>query len=181
MPDIFTSLGYKSSPPRNLSYSHKIQKVAKKVQVDLTWNIPELTHGSIRHYMVEYYSNDASVATRTDRIMVCMYIILIKYTLVRVQTHIYGRQGIYGIATGLKIIYVTEFGKTVPVCTRMEIYFIAYYTIAIDKKVCFYRQLFANSIKPRRTNIGPMGPLGCINRVACGSKLFHSMFALLMV
>jgi len=69
--------------------------------------------------------------------------------------------------------------------TRIEIYFIAYYnshtqalsrhsnTIAIDKKVCFYRQLFADPVKPRRTNTDPVGPLGCINRVACGPKLFH--------
>jgi len=75
---------------------------------------------------------------------------------------------------------VTGFGKTVPVHTRIEIHFIAYYnsytqrlsgysdTIAIDKKVCFYRRLFADPIKPCRTNSDPVGPLGCINRVACG-------------
>jgi len=88
---------------------------------------------------------------------------------------------------------VTGFGKTVPVHTRIEIHFIAYYnshtqglsrhsdTIVIDKKVCFYRQLFANPMKPCWTNSDPVGPLGCINRVACGPKLFHSMSALLMV
>jgi len=65
--------------------------------------------------------------------------------------------------------FVTGFGKTVPVHTRIEIHFIAYYnshtqglsrnsnTIAIDKKVCFYRRLFANPIKPCRTNSDPMG------------------------
>jgi len=47
------------------------------------------------------------------------------------------------------VVYVTGFIKTVPVCTRIEIHFIAYNnshtqalsrlsdTIAIDKKVCF--------------------------------------------
>jgi len=56
--------------------------------------------------------------------------------------------------------YVTGFGKTVPNRTRIEIYFIAYYnsytqglsrhsdTIAIDKRVCFYRRLFADPMKP---------------------------------
>jgi len=34
--------------------------------------------------------------------------------------------------------------------------------IAIDKKVCFYRQLFTNPIKPRRTNTDPVGPLGAL-------------------
>jgi len=93
----------------------------------------------------------------------------------------------------VKIWYVTGFGKTVPVRTKIEIHFIAYYnshtqalsrhcdTIAMDKKVCFYRWLFADPIKPPRTNTDPVGPLGCINRVACGPKLFHSMSALLMV
>jgi len=88
---------------------------------------------------------------------------------------------------------VTGFGKTFPVRTRIEIHFIAYYnshtqalsrhsdTIARDRKICFYRQLFVNPIKPHRTNIDPVGPLGCINRVACGPKLFHSTSALLVV
>jgi len=89
--------------------------------------------------------------------------------------------------------YVTGFEKTVPVHTRIEIHFIAFYnshtqglsrhsdTIAIDKKVCFYRRLFADPIKPCRTNSDPVGPLGCINRVVCGLNLFHSMSALLVV
>jgi len=83
-------------------------------------------------------------------------------------------------------IYVTEFGKTGHVHTRIEIHFIVFNnshtqalsrhsdTIAIDKKVCFYRRLFANPIKPCRTNTYPVGQLGGINKVACGPKLFHS-------
>jgi len=86
---------------------------------------------------------------------------------------------------------VTGFGKMGCVHTRIVIHFIAYYdshtqalprhsdTIAIDKKVCFYIWLLADPIKPRRTNTDPVGSLGCINRVACGAKLFHSMSALL--
>jgi len=77
------------------------------------------------------------------------------------------------------------------VCIRIEIHFIAYNshtqalsrhsdTIAIDK-VCFYRWLFGDPIKPRRTNTDPVRPLGCINRVACGPKLFYSMSDLLIV
>jgi len=85
---------------------------------------------------------------------------------------------------------VIGFGKTVPVRTRIKIHFIAYYnshiqslsrhsdTIAINK-ICFYRQLLLSS------NAGPKSdlvePLGYINRVACGPKLFHSMSALLVV
>jgi len=90
--------------------------------------------------------------------------------------------------------YLTGFGKTVPASIRIEIHFIAYYnshtqalsrhsdTIARDnKKVCFHKQLFADPIKPCRTNTNPVGPLGCINRVACGPKLFHLTSALLVV
>jgi len=88
---------------------------------------------------------------------------------------------------------VTGFGKTIPVRTRIEIHFIAYYnsctqelsrhsdTIVIDKKVYFYRWLFADPIKPHRTNSNSVGPLGCINRVACSPKLFHLTSTLLMV
>jgi len=53
--------------------------------------------------------------------------------------------------------------------------------MAIDKKVCFYRWLFADPIKPHRTNTDPVKPLGCINRVTCGAKLFQLMSALLVV
>jgi len=76
----------------------------------------------------------------------------------------------------------------------IEIHFIVYYnshtqrlsrhsdTIAIDKKVCFYRRLFADPMKPCWTNSDPVRPLACISRaVACGPKLFHSMSALLVV
>jgi len=90
-------------------------------------------------------------------------------------------------------IYMTGFGKTVPVRKKIEIHFIVYYnshtqglsrhsdTIVIDEKVCFYRWLFAGPMKPCWTNSDPVGPLGYINRVACGPKLFHSMSTLLMV
>jgi len=73
-----------------------------------------------------------------------------------------------------EFIIVTGFGKTVPVCTRIGIHFIAYYnshtqalsrhsdTIARDKKVCFYRRLFANPINPRRTNTDPVGHWGAL-------------------
>ena len=93
----------------------------------------------------------------------------------------------------LVLIIVTGFGKTVPIRTRIEIHFIAYYnshtqglsrysyTIAIDKKICFYRRLSTGHIKPHRTNTDPLGTLGCINRVSCGPKLFHSTSALLVV
>jgi len=54
-------------------------------------------------------------------------------------------------------------------------------TIAIDKKICFYRWLFADLIKPPKTNTDPVGPLGCINRVICGPKLLHLMSVLLVV
>jgi len=97
------------------------------------------------------------------------------------------------MCTIIKFLIVTGFVKTVPVRTRIEIHFIAYYNshtqglsrhsgmIAIDKKVCFYRQLFFKSNKPCRTYSDLVGSLGCINRVACGPKLFHSTSALLVV
>jgi len=78
-----------------------------------------------------------------------------------------------------QLLYVTGFGKTDHVRTRIEIHFIACYnshtqalsrhsdTIAIDKKVCFYRWLFANPIRPCRTITDPVGPLGGFNKVAC--------------
>jgi len=70
--------------------------------------------------------------------------------------------------------YVTGVGKTNHVHTRIEIHFIAYYnshtqalcrhsdTVAIDKKVYFYRQTFADSIKPHRTNTDPVGHWGAL-------------------
>jgi len=87
---------------------------------------------------------------------------------------------------------VTGFGKLSQFARELKIHFIAYYnsrtqglswhsdTITIDK-ICFYRQLFANPMKPCWTNSDPVGPLGCINRIACGPKLFHSTSALLVV
>jgi len=89
--------------------------------------------------------------------------------------------------------YVTGFGKTNHARTRIEIDFIACYnshtqalsrhndTIAIDKKVCFYKWLFADPIKPCRTITDSVGLLGGFNKVACGPKLFHLMSALLVV
>jgi len=91
------------------------------------------------------------------------------------------------------IIYVTGFGKMVHVRTWIEIHFIAYYnshtqalsrhsdTIGINKKIYFCRRLFTDPIKLCRTITDPLGPLGGINRVACGPKLFHSTSALLVV
>jgi len=86
---------------------------------------------------------------------------------------------------------VTGFGKTNNIHTRIEIHFIAHYNSytqtlsrhsdTIAMKVCFYRWPFSDPIKPHRTNTDPMEPLGYINRVACGPKLFHSKSALLMV
>jgi len=73
--------------------------------------------------------------------------------------------------------------------TRIGIHFIAYYNshtqtlfrhsdiIAIDKKVCFYRQLFADPIKPCRTITNPVGSLGGIIKVACGPKLPFNVFS----
>jgi len=63
---------------------------------------------------------------------------------------------------------VTGFGKTVHVHARIEI-FIAYYNshtqalsrhidkIVIDKKVSFYGWLFADPVKPCKTNTDPGG------------------------
>jgi len=86
--------------------------------------------------------------------------------------------------------YLTGFGKTGHVRTRIEIHFIAYYnshtqalsrhsdTIAIDK-VCPYRQLFADAIKPCRTNTAPVGPLealiGCPVFPNCSTR--HLVFS----
>jgi len=91
------------------------------------------------------------------------------------------------------IYYVTGFRKTNHVRTRIEIYFIACYnshtqalsrhsdTIAMDKKVCFYRRLFADPIKPHRTITDFVGPLGGFIKVACSPKLLYSTSALLVV
>jgi len=65
------------------------------------------------------------------------------------------------------MIFVTGFGKTGHVHTRIEIHFIAYYnghtqalsrhsdTISIDKKVCFYRRL----LPTLSSHAGPSQPL----------------------
>jgi len=90
-------------------------------------------------------------------------------------------------------IYVTGFAKTLHVCTRIEIHFIAYcnsHTCAlfrhnnkagIDKLVCFYRQPVFDPVKSWRTIMDPVRPLRGINRVAWGPILSHCMPAQLMV
>jgi len=90
-------------------------------------------------------------------------------------------------------VYESGIGKIVPVRTRLEIYFIVYYnshtqglsrysdTIAIDKKVCFYRQLLPTISSHAGPTQKPVGPLGCINTVACGPKLFHLASTLIVV
>ena len=47
--------------------------------VDLTWDIPESTHGNIRNYMMEYIYNTISAPTAREIISVCthMYIAII--------------------------------------------------------------------------------------------------------
>jgi len=42
--------------------------------VDLTWDIPESTHGNIRNYMVEYINNAISTPATKDIISVCTHI-----------------------------------------------------------------------------------------------------------
>jgi len=88
---------------------------------------------------------------------------------------------------------VTGFQKMGHVHTRIEIHYITYNNshtqtltrhnnkIAINIKVCFYRWLFTNPIKPCRTNRDPVESLGCINMVVCSPKLFHSTSALFVV
>ena len=42
---------------------------------------------------------------------------------------------------------------------------------AIDDRVCFHRQSFADPVKPRRSTTGSMGPLMDTNKAAWGVKL----------
>jgi len=89
---------------------------------------------------------------------------------------------------------VTGFVKTIHVCTRIEIHFIAYcnsHTHAlsrhnnktcIDKQVSFYRQPVVDPIKPWRTAIiEPVRPLRDVNGVVWGPILSHCMYAWLVV
>jgi len=96
-----------------------------------------------------------------------MYVSFLILTMFCTTCKIIATVAIYFNILKICIIYVTEFGKTSHVCTRIEIYFIVYYnhtqalsrysdTIAIDKKVCFYRWLFADPIKPYRTIRDPV-------------------------
>ena len=43
--------------------------------------------------------------------------------------------------------------------------------MAIDSQVCFYRQLFADPVKPSWCITGPVGPLGSTNQNWLGAKL----------
>jgi len=93
----------------------------------------------------------------------------------------------------IKETIVTGFTKTLHVCTRIEIHFIAYcnsHTCAlsthnnktgIDKQVCFYRRLVVDTFKSQGTIMYPVRPLRGINRVAWGLILSHCMFAQLVV
>ena len=83
----------------------------------------------------------------------------------------------------LMIYYVTGLTKTVPNGTRIEIPFIAWheswtlaphrYTThrAVDCQVCFYRQSFADPVKPRRSTTGSMEPLRGTNKATWCVKL----------
>jgi len=88
---------------------------------------------------------------------------------------------------------VTGFAKTLHLCTRIEIHFIACcnsHTCAlfrhnnktgVDKQVCFCRWPVFGSVKSLKTIIDPMRPLRCINRVTWGAILSHCMPARLVV
>jgi len=90
-------------------------------------------------------------------------------------------------------IIVTGFAKTLHVCTRIEIHFIAYcnsHTRAlsrhnnktgIHKQVCFYRRPIIDPVKSRKTIIDPVRPLRGINRVAWSQIMSHCTSARLMI
>jgi len=79
------------------------------------------------------------------------------------------------------------------VCTRIEIYFIAYCNshmhvlsrhnnkTGIDKQVCFYRRPVFDPVMSWRTIIDPVRPLRGIHRVAWGPILSHCISAWLVV
>ena len=75
--------------------------------------------------------------------------------------------------------YMTEFAKTIPNGTRIEILFMKArlalhkYTThrAMDGQVCFYRQSFADRVKPRRSTKWPMEPLMGTNKATWCVKL----------
>jgi len=45
--------------------------------------------------------------------------------------------------------------------------------LAIDKQVCFRKQLFADPVKPQKAKTDPVGPLRDINGVAWSPKLLY--------
>ena len=78
---------------------------------------------------------------------------------------------------------MTEFAKTDLMGTNTEIQFLPVdesHTHAIsrdtkhlrlDGRVCFFRQLFSDTVKPRRCISWPLWPLRGINKTAWGAKL----------
>jgi len=66
------------------------------------------------------------------------------------------------VHTSQPFLFVTGFGKTLHVHTKIEVHFIAYYNshtqplsrysnkTAKDKQICFYRWLFVEHVKSQR-------------------------------
>ena len=80
-------------------------------------------------------------------------------------------------------IFVTGFWKTDRIDTNTEIHFLPVdesHTHALfrdtkhfrlDGRVCFYRRLFSNTVKPQGCLSWPLWPLRGINKTAWGAKL----------
>ena len=78
-------------------------------------------------------------------------------------------------------INVTGFAKTIPKATKGEIQITAILHsgtiqihqvyMTVDGQVCFYRQLFADPVKPRGCTTGPLLPLRGTNKTVCSAKL----------
>ena len=80
--NVSALLGYVPSVPRNLNYTYEIQhNISNVLFINLTWDTPETTHGSILNYMVEYMTIDASDPVTGDVIAVSTV-----YTYVRTYT-----------------------------------------------------------------------------------------------
>lgn len=63
---MYMLLGFTPTVPRNFNYTHEIQQgISNVLLVNFTWDVPEITHGEIDDYFIEYITNNTSNANDT--------------------------------------------------------------------------------------------------------------------
>ena len=88
MISVLLLVGRPPTAPRNLTLLSNSTQTGVLV-VNLTWTLPEQTHGNITRYVVELYFNGTSTTIEMDTKVTCLYL----------PAHVYG---VYNHASMMK-------------------------------------------------------------------------------